>query len=84
MQAAEQQALHQQKIAEEGVLLMERIPECRDPDVREKEQSAITSSSPVTNGVYRSSQRQKWFGHAYPLAVSADRSHPNKPRRRTK
>ena len=41
--AAEQQALHQQKVAEEGARLMERIPEWRDPDVRAKEQSAIVT-----------------------------------------
>jgi hypothetical protein len=41
--AAEQQGLHQQKIAEEGALLMERIPEWRDADVRAREQSAIVT-----------------------------------------
>lgn len=41
--AAEQQQLFAQKVQEENVRLLDRIPEWRDPDVRRKEQEAIVT-----------------------------------------
>ena len=41
--AGEQQQLFQQKIAEEGARLVERIPEWRDPEVRRREQDAVVT-----------------------------------------
>lgn len=41
--AGEQQQLFQQKVAEEGARLVERIPEWRDPEVRRREQDAVVT-----------------------------------------
>ncbi len=41
--AGEQQQMFQQKIAEEGARLVERIPEWRDADVRRREQEAVVT-----------------------------------------